>query len=256
MVGKQKANSAIRRITEDYGKTVLGSATGTEPSFDDVAALRESIFAATHHLGVYPPAVHALEPVRFRSSVAGPSVIESLPEVVPELSSLLAPSANISIESRPLPPALLPHQTVATVNDFRYEKLKETFLEKLFYSDWDRQKTEELTRGQSSNLEWYQSRWGAVTSSMIYDVNRFMSGTSKINPDRLVKKSMGYGQRYMTVPQKPKQESLKWGIAHEDSGRAAYVQSQKSHHRNLIITQTGLFVDKTLVTCVLALMEL
>lgn len=247
MVGKQKANNdtAIRRITEDYGKTVLGSETGTEPSFDDVVALRQGIFAATHHLGVYPPAVHALEPVRFRSAVSGPPILETLPEVVPELSSVLAPSAVVSVESRPLPPALLPHGTVTSATDARFARAKDVFIEKLYYSEMDRQKIEKLTRGQSSNLEWYESRWGAITSSMIYDVNRFINGSSKLNPDRLVKKSMGYGQRYMTAPPKPKQESLKWGIAHEDSGRKAYIETQKHLHKNLTVTETGLFVDPT-----------
>jgi hypothetical protein len=216
---KNRPEPVIRRIVSDYGTLILGSKTRKKPHLNAILELRDSLFQATHHIGRYVPAVHALQPGRFRE---GPATLPDLQETLPSvmLDFDLPYSAEIDCTSTPSPIAFMPLPDIRS-DDTDLTDAKARFLSNLQYPDAAYLQIEEMTRGQSKNISWYQQRMGSITSSMISDIHRFMKG-AKINPDRIVQKSMAYKLRTIKVPPKVTVESLKWGLEYEDLARLAY----------------------------------
>ncbi len=248
-VGRQKTKAlpVLRRITSEYGSMVLGSATGKQPGSDEVLQLRAGLFAATQHLGVHVPAVHALQPARFREDTVCPPVVNTLKDRFLELDADIVPAAEITVESQPTPVAFIPCHNFHSTHDIGYEEEKTSFLRKLDYSETERVDIEMMTRGQNEVMDWYKQRMGSVTSSISYQVKRLMAG-ARILPERLVDQCMGYKHRHLTKPPRPGRESLKWGCEHENNARQWYtkVMTSPTQHEDFKVNKSGLVVHPTL----------
>ena len=111
----------------------------------------------------YCPAVKVLDPAIFcRNPPPAPSLVLSLPEKGQADDTLLVCSAEMSITSTPLPIARVP-LICADANNSDAE----TFLKSITCTKKIRETIEEITRGQSSNMEWYQQRKGAIRASKL-----------------------------------------------------------------------------------------
>ena len=100
----------------------------------------------------------------------------TLPDVAGEFEEELVHSQEVTVTSIPTLIAFLPHQTFTSVNDDGFDKEVDSFLQKVKYSENDRNQTEMITRGQNQNLEWFSQRMGSVTSSVIGEVHRLANG--------------------------------------------------------------------------------
>lgn len=241
-VGDGKSVPAIRRISSDYGNLVLGSAHLPPPNKDAILELRAGLFAATHHLGVTIPAVHALQPNLYQTAPPSPPfAAQTMPPILNELSHYIVPNSEVSVHSKPTPVALYnEYKTILSSSDVSQEA-KERFINSLQYNAEDLIHIEEITRGQSLNIEWYKQRMGSVTSSVFGEVRRFMDG-HKISASRLIKSCIGLQNKNLSVPPKPKKAALKWGVANEATARVQYEKEMKIRYPNFEVTTSGLVV--------------
>ena len=82
------------------------------PSFDAVAELHLNLINVTHHLGQYCPAVHVLNPSRFRkepSNEAPPKPI-NMEDTMDLDSEMLVYSSEVTIVNTPLPVTRIEHK--------------------------------------------------------------------------------------------------------------------------------------------------
>ena len=95
----RKNTAVLRRSTDDYGQQLLGSETGQHPPDpEDIMVLRRELFQATQSMGVFVPAVHVLNPARFRSEPPVPvAALTQLPDVCDELTPELVPSSIAAV---------------------------------------------------------------------------------------------------------------------------------------------------------------
>ena len=146
-ISKKEKN--IRRTTGDFGKKI---GNPNPPEYDAVLTLKANLLQATHHMHQYCPAVKVLNPARFcQSTPPAPPLVLSLPEKIQADDPLLVCSAEMTITSTPLPIASVP-----LIRPDANNSNVESFLKSIACTKKERETIEEITRGQSSNLEWYQ----------------------------------------------------------------------------------------------------
>lgn len=245
MVGEGERRKK-RRTVGDYGKIVHGSEV-QPPSFESILLFRQRLFDATQHVGVHVPAVYALNPTRFQAtSVRSPAPISKLPEICSYLSPYIAVGREVCVEAKPLPICFIRQYADAVPeNSPTMEDQKYMLYESIRYSSLDINVIEEITRGQSTNLDWYLQRLGCVTSSKAWRVARFMGGNSRISLDKLIRSVMGYEYHTLTVVPKPRVPSLKWGLKNEKQARERYIEEQETVHKGLTVAEMGLLVHAT-----------
>ena len=243
----RKNDGGLRRTADDYGQQILGSQTGQNPpNPDDIMILRHELFLATHGTGIYVPAVHVLNPSRFRTEpFVSPDPPTQLPDVCDDLSPHLVPSSVVEVKSKPLPIGLLPAETVLPMVCSLEEK-KLQVLKMASLSNEEREDIEMLTRGQSSNLEWFVQRMGAITGSKAWDIIRYVAGNHKLSLERLIRSVMGYEFTHLKKVPKPRKPALKWGISKEHGAKSAYLNYDSSSHQNLTIKSSGLVIHPSL----------
>ena len=143
-----KNYGGLRCTADEYSQQILGSQTG------DIMILHHELFLATHGTGIYVPAVHVLNPARFRTETFVPADPRTqLPDVC-GLSPDLVPSSVLEVKSKPLPIGLLQSYGL----HFRGKKVQILAMASL--SNAERDDIEMITRGQSNNLEWFMQRMG------------------------------------------------------------------------------------------------
>ena len=92
-----------------------------------------------------------------------------------------------------------------------------------------------MTRGQSSNPEWFKYRSGRITASKFGEVNNRRSTTA---PDRLVRDLFQYKTKTATPFQCAE------GLRLEPAIRQKYVEYQHNHgHDGLCVNEKGLVID-------------
>ena len=160
-------NAKLRRTHDEYGQVVLGNTTvQTAPTPDEIMDLRHNLFSAMPSHGVHVPAVHALNPQHYRdpSTIIITPPISHLPDQCDFLDPSIAPSLEVDVEWKPLPISLTPTQNIVDSN-CSVEDKQELVLNALQYNDGERAEVERLTRGQSTNIEWFYQRMGSITAS-------------------------------------------------------------------------------------------
>ena len=111
------------------------------------------MFNATHSLGYHVPAAKALQPGRFRlEQVSSPPACDRLPEKANFLDDCLAPAFVTEVQSVPMPIAELPKPSEEADLMDSVSKFKDL----VYYTPVEISKIEEVTRGQSDNIEWYR----------------------------------------------------------------------------------------------------
>ncbi|XP_021379090.1 uncharacterized protein LOC110466710 [Mizuhopecten yessoensis] len=105
----------------------------------------------------------------------------------------------------------------------------------------DVQSIQEATTGQSDNHRWTEMRKGRITASNFHAVDtKVCSYEKKVECDvkPLIKNIMGY----TTV--NPNVKSLKYGREMEPVAKKDFLKLYCKHHRSVIYSECGLFVDK------------
>lgn len=92
--------------------------------------------------------------------------------------------------------------------------------------------TEELSRGQTINLNWKKARHGRITASNFGSVCKRAASTS---PDNLVK-TLLYSTPFDT-------DATRWGRNHETAARRQYSTRMGKCHKSLTVRQSGLVVN-------------
>ncbi len=106
----------------------------------------------------------------------------------------------------------------------------------------ERAQVEEITRGQSSNVEWHRQRMGSITSTSMNRIHRFTTQDTKIKASSLIKTSLPPQRKITSVPKMPRKDCLKWGKTHEPEAIKRYMSVMGKVHKNFEIVQTGLVV--------------
>lgn len=214
---------------------------------DVVCRLRGHLLNAIPEHGSVIPAVHALSSDRFMSSdvtTVSSSYVTDLPDVADMLAPSIAYSSEIEVSSYPLPVSYLHHELFDSTNCSGYEEERQRFIQSILYSDEDRKKIAEITKGQSQNCEWFNQRMGSLTASKFGAILRFMSPGGR-KPDGIIRSVQNYRQRGMTTAPTTNVPSLKWGLKCESVACKAYEAVVKCQHENLTLVKTGLCVSAT-----------
>lgn len=141
---EKEHNQDIRRGTEEYSHLVLEHSV--PPSQQAILQLRESLLNAMVSMSVFVPAVHALQPERFRTSPAPPAVVHAqLPCMASFMDECILPCHGVTVSSEPLSIAHLPHNLFTSVHDLGYEAEKKEFIKKVYYDAKNRQKIDQMT---------------------------------------------------------------------------------------------------------------
>ncbi len=183
------------------------------------------------------PAVHVLTPENFSDDShiqITPEPITSLPLTIEKNDPRLFPTRQETVESKPLPISCTPSHSNETVSEF-ISKVEHMIPQ-------DRTQVEKITRGQSSNSEWYNQRAGCVTSTAMNRIHRFTTKGAKISPAVLVKNCRPTCKNVTSVPKMPGKESLKWGRAKEAVAIELYSKAMSEHHQNFRVVTSGLVV--------------
>ncbi|CAC5363191.1 unnamed protein product [Mytilus coruscus] len=111
-------------------------------------------------------------------------------------------------------------------------------LEKLKYTDADREKILQETRGQSENTEWFNQRKGRITCSRMHSVftkSETLKKNNAVNTESLI---LGYKEKNSNIP------ALKYGRIMEPVARRKYkcILLQRKH-QDLKVKETGLYID-------------
>ncbi|CAC5399902.1 unnamed protein product [Mytilus coruscus] len=114
-------------------------------------------------------------------------------------------------------------------------------LEKLKYTDADREKILQETRGQSQNTEWFNQRKGRITCSRMHSVftkSETLKKNNAVNTGSLVSEILGYKEKNSNIP------ALKYGRIMEPVARTKYkcILLQRKH-QDLKVEETGLYID-------------
>ena len=109
------------------------------------------------------------------------------------------------------------------------------YLSKIKMTSSEVEDVEKMTRGQSSNPEWFKYRSGRITASKFGEVNNRRSTTA---PDRLVRDLFQYKTKTTTPFQCAE------GLRLEPAIRQKYVEYQHNHgHDGLCVNEKGLVID-------------
>ena len=245
-VGNKTSAPVIQKIAGDYGSRILPR-NHALPDPESVKELRAGLFAATHKLGFHVPAVHALQMPRFfyhhdrTQSCHKVPVVACMPALLHDLSARIAVNQEIAVCSFPTPIALVgacsspPTMPLALAVDKLIESLR--------FSDDDIATIEAITRGQSSNINWYHQKMGSVTASAFGNVVKFMTG-SKVSEERLVSACIDAEHDRLSIPPRPKKPALKWGVVNEQKAREKCSESMSKVHENYAIMTSGIVVHK------------
>ncbi|KAK3086709.1 hypothetical protein FSP39_022335 [Pinctada imbricata] len=103
------------------------------------------------------------------------------------------------------------------------------------YSDEIINEIENCTQGQSDNEEWFAHRQGRITASLFHSVSNFRYNDKPNN--YILKKVMG-NEKNVLYP------SLAHGKKYEAVARQQYIDQCKKLHKNFVVRECGLFVDK------------
>ena len=233
-----KKARTIRRTARDFGKKIENN---NLPSVQSILTLRASLFDATHSTGQYCPAVHSINVDRFRENdsnvTAGP---KSLPNVTDVMHPDLAYCREIEVTSKPLPIVDIPHKFSIDKNNLESEV--DTFMTRVnvSMSGPERAEINNLTKGQSNNIDWYEQKKGAIGASNMSKVLKVIEKQTSYSS--VVKGVMGYKApkqiKPTTVP------SLKWGLTNEPKARSTYVEKLKGWHIDLRVVESGLVVHE------------
>lgn len=114
-------------------------------------------------------------------------------------------------------------------------------LEKLKYTDADREKILQETNGQSENAEWFNQRKGRITCSRMHSVftkSETLKKNKAVNTESLVTEILGYKEKNSNIP------ALKYGRFMEPVARRKYkcILLQRKH-QDLKVVETGLYID-------------
>ena len=96
--------------------------------------------------------------------------------------------------------------------------------------------TEERTREQADNSEWFKYRTGRITASLFSSVNHFKFGD---NLENYITKKI-YNTDGITF----KTKAMEFGTTHEPIARQMYFRKYKAEHKNAHLSTCGLFVSK------------
>ena len=223
-----------------------GNRTGIEPpSPDDIMTLRSDLFMATQELGIHVPAVHVLNPSRFRNGgITVPNCLSHLNNDYDSLAADIAHCQESTLESRPLPIAMIHPDSVCTAAASLDVKKRE-LLTSLSFSESEKIQVQTMTLGQNNNIEWYHQRRGCITGTKVWDIVKFQAGNTRISLDRLVRSVMGYDLDGVTIPPKPRTAAMKWGVTQEVRAKKEYVQMLTDDHAELTLAELGLVVHPT-----------
>jgi hypothetical protein len=94
---------------------------------------------------------------------------------------------------------------------------------------------EGATKGQSVSPLWFEHRKGRITGTKAHDV---LIWKGKGDPSRLVRQITGF-QCYNLS----KHKAVQWGNQHEDIARGAFLEQERTRHRNVQVFASGLLVD-------------
>ncbi|XP_064646745.1 uncharacterized protein LOC135499736 [Lineus longissimus] len=223
---KKKAITTQRRTLDEYGANVLPSMVSKQPSSQLILKLRDNLYQATQHLGQHVPAVNVLTPENFSDSRnPTPPPLTVLPDKADALDPAILPARVETVKTKPLPIAL--HQGL-----------------NFSFSDDARAEIEDITKGQSNNVEWFKQKMGSLGGSIAGQVLRHERG-AKISTERLVNQVMGYRYLQTTKPKMANKASLKYGIASEPKARLRYTKHAKPQHRDFTVHESGLVVHPT-----------
>ena len=132
-----------------------------------------------------PPVVNIVDLNRFRPNPIPPvSSCEILPDKCQEFD--IPYSYQLDVTTLPLPIPKLATSVFSSVDDDGYEQEKNRFLSSLHFSETDRLRIEDITKGQSDNAEWYGRIVSFVENGrakadtivgevMMYDLNKDLS---------------------------------------------------------------------------------
>lgn len=239
-IKKNAEKQQMRRTIDDFGKKVLAS---EPPTYDAVAKLHADLINATHHMGQYCPAVHVLNPKRYKKDTQEVSSYHTavhLDDYISESSPLLAYSSETEIHSTPLPVTRIEHKTFQSASEPSFKREIECFTKKAATHTCDRAEIDEITVGQSSNPEWREQRKGCITATKFYSVIKTVEkekeNTTLVN-EILNKNNKDFLSK---VP------SIKWGRTNEIKGKKMYLQKVSKYHTKLKIEEHGLMVSKEL----------
>lgn len=233
----QLDHKEMTRKATDFGQIVQGPNV-EPPDIQAILQLRAGLFKATMDKGDFVPAVHALQPHRFRKDAQEkPFTTHILPDIVYENDHLLAPAFQITAKQYPLPIALLPRPS----SEDSLLQCTINFMDQIVYSEDDRREIEKITRNQSDNIEWYKQRMGSITTTQVRDIVAWTE-KGKINVHRLIEKSLsGFAQHLQHAP-KPMNQATKYGLKKEPLARKAYVAHFAKSHVGVRVQETGLMV--------------
>jgi hypothetical protein len=98
-----------------------------------------------------------------------------LPDVYFDMESdELVCAYEVDVNNNPTPVAYMPHTTFYSTHCDGYADEKKRFIDSLRYDESAILSVQQLTRGQSANIEWFRQRFGSVTASKMGSVLRAM----------------------------------------------------------------------------------
>ena len=199
-----------------------------------VMILRQDLYNVASEKKVVPPATHIMTPRNFGGSTEAPPAVHSLPDNLACDDVRIVPSRYETTSSKPMPVADMPLYLYGT-----YPEIEASFT----ISAEHRRATEIETRGQATNVKWFEHRRGSITSTQFSNIRRFTKG-AKISEDRLVKEVMRNKYKNMSRPTCPNKASLKWGISNERVAVAKYKEYMSRYHVGLEVLDSGLLVHR------------
>ena len=156
-----------------------------------------------------PPVVNIVDLNRFRPNPIPPvSSCEILPDKCQEFD--IPYSYQLDVTTLPLSIPKLATSVFSSVDDDGYEQEKNRFLSSLHFSETDRLRIEDITKGQSDNAEWYEQRKGCITGSKVNRIVSFVEN-GRAKADTIVGEVMMYDLNKDLSKSIP---ALAWGKKH------------------------------------------